>query len=180
MSGLVSLLEAAAKFAAFETNLHLAGEALLFDWAATVQKRAKELIGSYKNPAWPQLAESTQADRERQGFPADEPLLRTGELRDSIGAFVEMHGAGGRAVVGSNDPVAEWQELGTSRIPPRSFLLAAALDSEKEIARMARKYVHMAWVSAGRDNELLHLLHALKIAIEIAHEIYSRTIGKHI
>ncbi len=50
------------------------------------------------------------------------PWERSGALLDSIGVSV----AGDEAVVGSSDPVAVWQEHGTSRIPPRPFLAPAA------------------------------------------------------
>jgi phage gpG-like protein len=61
----------------------------------------------------------------KQGIFADEPLLRTGELRESIEKHVERH----EAVVGSDSKVAVAQELGTTTIPPRSFLGAAGLAS---------------------------------------------------
>jgi hypothetical protein len=69
---------------------------------------------------WPQLAESTQRERERLGFAANEPLLRTGDLRESIEYTVLPREAA--VEIGSNDKIAVYQELGTSRIPPRSFL----------------------------------------------------------
>jgi hypothetical protein len=50
------------------------------------------------------------------------PWLRTGGLRDSIDHDVD----GAVAVVGSSSDVAVDQELGTPRVPPRSFLAATA------------------------------------------------------
>lgn len=83
-----------------------------------------------------------------------------------------MHGVGhGRAAVGSNEETAVWQELGTRTIPPRSFLMNSALYGHKELGKIARKYIRSAWTSAGRDNEILHLLHAIKLLLEIAHEV---------
>jgi hypothetical protein len=35
---------------------------------------------------WPPLAESTIRDKQRHGFPTPKPLLRTGEMRDSVGS----------------------------------------------------------------------------------------------
>jgi phage gpG-like protein len=50
-------------------------------------------------------------------------LLRTGELRDSIHHDVtELV-----ATIGSTSEIAEWQEFGTERIPPRPFLGPAAV-----------------------------------------------------
>jgi hypothetical protein len=43
--------------------------------------------------------------------------------------------------VGSNNPVAVYQELGTPTIPPRSFLLEAALHKLPEIQEMVGENV---------------------------------------
>ena len=62
----------------------------------------------------------------------DDPLLRTGEFRDSIEHTVQDS----VAQVGSNNDVAVYQELGTNRIPPRSFLggaMAEKLGDVKQI-----------------------------------------------
>jgi phage gpG-like protein len=97
--------------------------------AVIIEGEAKAVIGTYKY-GWTELADSTKRDRERKGFPPNEPLLRTGELRDSI-----EHSAGVEtAYVGSNLNIAVYQELGTSRIPPRSFLMGAAVHKGKEAA----------------------------------------------
>jgi phage gpG-like protein len=102
---------------------HEADKIALERAARMIEHRAKEKIGEYQEQAgpfiaWAELAESTKADRARQGYPDDEPLLRTGELRDSIEHFV----ADGEAHIGSNNDIAVYQELGTEHIPPRSFL----------------------------------------------------------
>jgi phage gpG-like protein len=171
--GAFSILEAIGKFRAFEANMELAAEGILTEWAVTVRDKAKESIGTY-NYGWPPLAPETVA---RKG--ADTPLLDTGALRDSISAFVQMHSVGhGRAVVGSNEDTAVWQELGTSRIPPRSFLVSSAMRSHKELGTIARKYIAAAWLSAGHDNKILQLLHAIKLLLEIAHEVHR--IGKRL
>lgn len=99
-----------------------------------VEKRAKAILGSYQEDIqpftdWPELADSTKADRVRQGFRENEPLLRTGEMRDSIGHIV-VHN---EVAIGSDSDVAVYQELGTSRIPPRSFLGAAVVQTTPEI-----------------------------------------------
>lgn len=96
-----------------------------------VKEEAKGVIGTYEF-GWPQLAESTQQDRVRHGFAANEPLLRTGELRDSISHYVE----GDTGYVGSPSKIALAQELGTAKIPPRSFLGGAARAKEAEIHAM--------------------------------------------
>jgi phage gpG-like protein len=59
------------------------------------------------------------------------PWLRTGALRASIDHRTDADSA----VVGSDDPVAVDQELGTLRIPPRPFLATTAAAHAAEIAR---------------------------------------------
>ena len=118
------------------SDARLAEEAILEKACVMVEKEAKSAIGTYRYD-WPQLAESTQQDRARHGFPPNEPLLRTGELRDSIGHYVAMAEDPPAGYVGTNDPIAKFQELGTRAIPPRSFLGSAATDKELEIHEMA-------------------------------------------
>lgn len=96
-----------------------------------VEMEAKRTIGTYEWD-WPQLAESTQHDRERKGYDPNEPLLRTGELRNAIehqvipeDLAVEIGVPAGEPHSGTNADVGEigmWQEFGTATIPPRPFL----------------------------------------------------------
>ncbi len=118
--------------------------------AQVVEAEAKRSLGHYQEAAgpfagWAALAEATRDDRVHHGYPEDEPLLRDGTLRDSIGHAVD----GDEAVVGSNDPVAEYQELGTDRIPPRSFLGGAAVRKGEEVARIVGRGVTSALVGGG-------------------------------
>jgi len=88
-----------------------------------IEETAKEEIGVYQPAygpfdAWAQLAESTKADRFRQGYTEDDPLLRSGELRDSIQSEV----VGLAAIVGTKSEIGLWQEVGTSHIPSRPFI----------------------------------------------------------
>jgi HK97 gp10 family phage protein len=133
----MELLELAAKLGEIALNQHEMEHRALEKAARVVEKRAKEKIGEYQDQAgpfiaWPELAESTKADRVRQGFPEDEPLLRTGEMRDSIEHMVKDS----EAYVGSNNDKAVWQELGTEHIPPRSFLGGAAAEKTEEICNI--------------------------------------------
>lgn len=88
-----------------------------------IEETAKEEIGVYQPAygpfdAWAPLAESTKSDRVRQGYSEDEPLLRSGELRDSI----ESEVVGLAAIVGTKSEIGLWQEVGTASIPPRPFI----------------------------------------------------------
>ncbi len=88
-----------------------------------IEETAKEEIGVYQPAygpfdAWAPLAESTKVERVRRGYSEDEPLLRSGELRDSIQSEV----MGLAAIVGTKSDIGLWQEVGTSHIPPRPFI----------------------------------------------------------
>lgn len=80
---------------------------------------AAAYVGTYQQ-GWPALAESTIKEKAAAGFEVPAALLRTGEMRDSIRHEVDPVLL--EVVVGSNDKRALYQELGTVRIPPRSFL----------------------------------------------------------
>lgn len=102
----------------------------------TLEKDAKAIIGEYQTenmgpfPPWKQLAESTVDDRVRKGYAPDEPLLRTGDMRDSIESTVE----GLEVAVGSDSKIALYQEMGTTRgIPPRPFLSLALVRGQDKI-----------------------------------------------
>jgi phage gpG-like protein len=127
-----------AAFALFATHLVERVEretrTSLEEAARVVQAEAKRSIGDYQPAAgpfaaWAPLAASTQQDRVAKGFTPNDPLLRTGALRDSIGRKVGQR----EAVVGSDSPIAVYQELGTRTIPPRSFLGGAAVRKTDEV-----------------------------------------------
>ncbi len=106
-----------------------------------IEKDAKEIIGHYQRsdtgpfPEWKELATSTKADRVSQGFTPNDPLLRTGALRDSIGHEVRGHSV----AVGSDLDIAIYQEMGTETIPPRPFLRIAAFRSKKWLGKLYAK-----------------------------------------
>lgn len=114
---------------------------------ALVQKTAKAEIGILQPtkgpfPAWEPLAPSTIAEKQRLGFSFNQesnPLLRTGQLRDSIQLVLTPNGF----VVGSADPIAEYQELGTSRIPARPFIQPALFQSLPVIRKQLQNVVRV-------------------------------------
>ena len=61
----------------------------------------------------------------------DQPWLQSGALRDSMGVQAD----GLQAAVGSDDPTAESQEMGTSTMPARPFLAPVAAGMGEEVAR---------------------------------------------
>lgn len=118
--------------------------------AEKIEAKAKSEFGTYQPaagefPEWPELADSTKEDRLKQGFSEDEPLLRTGKLRDSLGHEVK----GLEAVIGSTDERMVFHEFGTSRIPARPVLGPAAFHSKD----IVQKLVGAAAMSGliGRD-----------------------------
>jgi hypothetical protein len=82
--------------------------------------------GEYQE-GWSQLAASTLKDKAAKGFPVPSPLKRTGEMAESYQK--ELLLADLAVVVGSPEKVALWQEIGTSRIPPRPVVAKAMQNS---------------------------------------------------
>lgn len=105
--------------------------------AKAIAKTARAEIGHYQPevgmfPAWKELADSTKEDRVHLGFSENEPLLRTGALRNSISYTV------GRleAVIGSTSDTMIVHELGTAKVPPRPVLGSAAFRNKRKIEQL--------------------------------------------
>lgn len=123
----LSLLEFALHLASREVAIHTAANAALERVAKRIEATAKSEFGVYQAAvgpfdAWPELAESTQEERVRLGFTENDPLLRSGGLRNSISHRV----ADLEAEIGSDEDVMVYQEFGTEHIPPRPVLGPAA------------------------------------------------------
>lgn len=104
------------------------------DVGAVIERRAKEEIGEYQPAvgpfqAWPELAEVTKEDRLRLGFSENDPLFRTGELRDSLSH--EAHGL--EVAIGSTNETMVYHEFGTPKMPPRPVLGTAAFSSKEKV-----------------------------------------------
>ena len=128
-----------------------------------VANAAKEALGTYEF-GWVSLKPETIARKMR----GDSPLLETGELKNSI----QWNSSGNEGHVGSNLDKAVWMELGTSKIPPRSFLAAAAMQQEELIHEMAARAV--VAIIAGRglhSSELAELIHFLHVLHHVGHEV---------
>ena len=130
----VTLAQAIAQIGTVAANMSLVEQAALTVAAQMVQEEAQRVIGTY-DYGWPPLAESTLKKKD-----ADTPLLETGEMRDSIEYTVMRR----EAQVGSNNQKAVWQELGTKTIPPRSFLMGAAMHEENAIHQATGRIFHAA------------------------------------
>lgn len=138
-----SLTGFAAELTRLAIEMPKATHAALEDGAQMIEEEAKKSLGEYQGgagpfAAWAPLAESTLADKDRKGFDTPSPLLREGDMRDSIEHVVD----GDKAFIGSNSDVAVDQELGTSRMPPRSFLGRAAAVMGEKIAKHTGRIAH--------------------------------------
>lgn len=146
-----SLMDFAKDLSRIKVSFEFARHEAIEKACQIVEDEAKDVIGTYRY-GWPQLATATQRDRVRLGFPANEPLLRTGDMRDSISHYVETGLTGAHGVtedagyVGSPSKIALAQELGTARIPPRSFLGGAARAKEAEIRTIGATALHTALI----------------------------------
>lgn len=117
----------------------------------SIEKSAKEKIGYLQIGAdefesWEPLAESTIADKERQGylFKADgNPLYRTGELKESI-SFV-FNAISQILYVGSTSDIMVYQEFGTVHIPPRS-VLGLTLYKSITFILISMRYFMLDWL----------------------------------
>ncbi len=106
-----------------------------------------------ERPEWPPLTPATIAAKAHAGqlgrvSPTD-PLLATGELRDSYSATVEN----GTLIVGSSDPVAAYHEHGTARMPPRPVLAPIAAELAQPIVRELGQTIAEAVAQALRSRK---------------------------
>lgn len=131
-----------------------AGRAALLEGAEIVKTAAQEVIGEYQPakgdvPAWAPLSPATQEDRIAQGYTPDDPLERSGALRESI----EVRPVDADAVlVGVFDPeleiVAAAMEFGfynvraNKIVAPRSFIRGTAFEKSPEVgALIERRFI---------------------------------------
>jgi phage gpG-like protein len=161
MSDVYSVLGFVAKLRAIERDMETIGPAIIRKACEIVAAEARRVIGEGYE-FWPALQPETLARKMMAT-----PLLETGELRASIEWSTSANGLEGW--VGSNNDKAVFHELGTSRIPPRSFLAGAAMAMEDKIHKMAARAVMAVMLGKGlHGSEMAELLHLLK---HVAHEV---------
>ena len=134
----IDLRELSRIFASASRRTHTVASAIAKEAGVAIRDRAKEKLGTYQEatgdfPAWEQLAESTQEQRAKAGYTPNDPLLRSGELRDSITTRSDGNGS----VTGTTLDVGLWMENGTEKIPPRPFLGPAAEEEMHKIGVLA-------------------------------------------
>jgi hypothetical protein len=127
---------------------------ILQDAAEDIADDARERIGHLQK-GWAELADSTKADKERQGYAFNSdfnPLLRTGELYASIHAET----SGDVAVAGykdgpktdKGDDIGEIMERGTrdGHIPARPVMGPAGVASKPKLGVLAAETT-LAWIA---------------------------------
>ena len=155
MPGVFSILGFVAQLKMIEHDMEALGPAIVARACEMVCEEAKRVIGE-GYPYWPALKPETLARKMM-----NTPLLETGELRASI----EWNSSGNEGYVGSNSDKAIWHELGTVKIPPRSFLGGAATRMEPKIYKMAERAVVAVMLGKGLASaEMRELIHLLKHA----------------
>jgi HK97 gp10 family phage protein len=157
---MMDLLGLAAQLLTIKADLKLAEEVCVEKACRMIEKEAKTAIGTYRYD-WTPLLPETVARKAR----GDTPLLETGELRDSIEHNVGREGNEVVGYVGTNDPRAKYHEFGTSTIPARPFLSAAAMRQEDKIHAMIVRTIAATFERGGPHyremRELFHILHML-------------------
>lgn len=87
--------------------------------AASVEEEQWDTQGQ---GAWPPLADSTIAEKERGGWPSD-PLIRTGDLKASLTDPGRAADSGPRHLIyGTDVEYALFHQEGTSRMPQRQVI----------------------------------------------------------
>lgn len=131
----LSLTEFARLLTGMVSDIEHAAHEGLEQAAQIVEREAKAELGHYQQGAgpfapWAELADSTKDDRVRQGYPENEPGLRSGAMRDGIQHVVQ----GRTAHVGSDDDKLVFFELGTVKQPPRAVLAGSLIRKTDAVA----------------------------------------------
>lgn len=136
----MKIFDSPGKFAAYFTRT-LEKEVAFIDLSLKkigkiVTKKAKSEFGEYQPTTgpfsqWPQLADATQRERIELGYTPNDPLLRSGDLRDSISYVVDLKDLS--VYIGSTSDIMPDHEFGTVRIPARPVLGPALFTEKKKI-----------------------------------------------
>lgn len=123
-------------------------------------RQTRKTFGEYQDgfgvyPEWPELAKATKEDRVARGFTENDPLLRSGALRDSY--YAEVQGLEGG--VGSELPQALGMEVGDPRknVPARSTLgLTFARAEDKTFKRSGETLAAVILYGRGRTRRRIN------------------------
>lgn len=154
----------AQKMIAMPTKIEATVAVALKKSAVEVHKTAVAKFGEYQPavgpyPAWELLTLDTLHQKMDLAGGGADPLIghypKGGEnslypvaLRQSL--TIEVNESAMTASVGTNDPIAKWQEFGTTKgnvIPPRPFLRPALYESDDYIKRVINEAIAAALFS---------------------------------
>jgi HK97 gp10 family phage protein len=148
------------KFLSVPEGVHLATKTALTKSAVEVHKTATKKFGHYQGAigpynAWAVLNPEYVQQKLKAGSKGDDPLIGHSlysnkvyptPLRQALTMDVQLT----YAKVGTNDPIGEWQEFGTSRIPTRPFLRPALFQNEAKIKEIFSEQVALGMHSVFR------------------------------
>lgn len=125
--------------AAVSTPDEYVWQSLIGELAAEDQVAQFDLYSS-GGGTWAPLAPSTVAEKKAEGFPPDK-VVRTYALRNSLTPDGSMHVC--RMIadgieVGTSDPIAEYHQNGTERMPARPPVNPPTQAAESQMMRSAR------------------------------------------
>ncbi|MFH5067225.1 phage virion morphogenesis protein [Enterobacter cloacae complex sp. 2024EL-00215] len=140
LADLSSILEMAA------ANIKVEADLAVLAIATEIRESAKEKIGHYQGAshgfaAWAPLTQATMDQRVRLGYSANNPLERSGELRDSISMRVDGNGA----IIGTSMDIGLYMENGTEKSPPRPYLGPAAAEVSDRLGEIFSPHVRKAF-----------------------------------
>lgn len=136
MKSFDSFAAAAAEFERAALASVVSEQATLDAIGKLVAGRARAKFGIYQD-GWEPLAQYTMDERVYLGFTPNDPLLRTGGLRDSIGYDADLV----KVTIGSTHDFMVHHEYGTRTHPARPVLVPAVRESLPEILALARGMV---------------------------------------
>ena len=102
---------------------------------SVVETGRQRIEGTFgQSPPLAPLQDSTIAEKARMGAPQpDDPLILSGAYRASFHSEVKPIGIGiVEGQIATDDPVAVWQEFGTSKMPPRPVVRDGITAAEPE------------------------------------------------
>ncbi|MDQ0124705.1 hypothetical protein J2W17_003659 [Pseudomonas lini] len=132
-----SLGSLALHMAAQEVVLLASLRAGLEKCAVKIEATAKGEIGHYQSgigpfPAWADLADSTESQKSKMGYPSDAPLLASGDMQKSISHTTHAL----ETVIGSTDEKMVYHEFGTLKMPARPVMGPAVFRNKEYIRRV--------------------------------------------
>lgn len=116
---------------------------VLHTFGDMAKRIARDMLGTYQ-PDWPALSPETLKQ-----WPSDTPLLRWGNLRNSIDYSVDESAL--TVTLGTDDPMGMAHEIGSSTEPPRPYLSPAVAQAARELPMALRRAIDVAFETAAGE-----------------------------